>query len=530
MSKLYDVVIVGYGPVSQLFALALGRQGRSVAIVERWKERYPLPRAVSIDHELFRVLSANGLGALMPRFSHTASRYEWFNADWKELLALDTAAEAVSGVPLVHYLHQPTLEESIDSAVAKLDCVDLLCGKEALAIGQDADSAWVDIEDIDTGVAERITGRFVLGCDGANSTVRETIGGGRDDLGFQANWLVVDVLLKDGVTIEKLGIPPSGQFCDPARPTTIVPGGVRDGQVFRRWEFMLLPGTEPEEMEDEEKIWELLAPWANRDQVELVRHKVYNFRSLVANRWRDRRVLIAGDAAHVMPPFLGQGMCSGLRDVWNLAWRFDLVLDGKADARLLDGYQTERSPHVRQFIEMSIFLGKIICIPDEITANERDRAFFAGEHPPFPPYPILTQGLLRRDGQGQPVAGAGELSPHGQIAWQGRTGPMDDLTGQGFLLISREDIAVPDALRGIRLHKLVFADAANGGNAEDIDGRIVSFLDARGWSAMLVRPDFYIYGGAAAGEEASLLSGFASDLAAEGAVLESVGSAHSVTA
>ena len=162
------------------------------------------------------------------------------------------------------------------------------------------------------------------------------------------------------------------------RPTTIVPAGIRGDRTFRRWEFMRLPGESNEDLEREEKVWELLKPWAGPAEVELVRHKVYNFRSLIADRWRDRRLLIAGDAAHVMPPFMGQGMCSGMRDAWNLAWKLGLILDGKSDDRLLDTYQPERQPHVGQITDMSIFLGKIICIPDAEAAAQRDREFLGG--------------------------------------------------------------------------------------------------------------------------------------------------------
>ena len=515
MSKIFDVVIVGYGPVSQLLALALGRQGRTVAIIERWKERYPLPRAVAIDHELYRVLHANGLGTLLPKLSHGGDLYHWYNANWKELLVLDWSEDAVSGGTFTSFVHQPTLEWAIDGAVTTFDNITLLLGKEAEAIRQDDDKAWVDITDVETGAADRIAGRYLVGCDGANSKVRQEIGSEQEDLGFQAHWLVIDVMLKEGVTIESLGIPLAAQYCNPAQPTTIVPGGVSHGRMFRRWEFMILPGVDPASMETEEKVWELLKPWAGPDDVELVRHKIYNFRSLIARDWRDGRVLLAGDAAHVMPPFLGQGMCSGFRDAWNLAWRLGLIFDGEADDSLLDGYQLERSPHVRHLIEMSVYLGKIICIPDEEGAARRDQAFFSGTNAPFPDFPHLTGGLLRHDAQGQ-QPGAGEVSPHSDITWHGETGRMDDLTGPGFLLITRDDIAIPRQLGGLPLHKLVLDDRAAEDHAVMHDDRIGKFLDEMGWSAMVVRPDYYVYGGATPGGEAELLSEFADDLASRG--------------
>lgn len=510
----FDIVIIGYGPVAQTFALALGRQGRRVAVIERWKQRYTLPRAVCIDHELYRVLSANGLGPVLPSVTHGGAKYQWFNAEWKELLVIDWAKESISGGTDVNFVHQPTLEEALDAAVAAQPTVTTYLGWEAAEIGQDADSAWVDMVG-EGGERRRLTGRFVVGCDGANSLVRETIGGGRDDRGFEADWLVIDVCLKDGVTIEQLNIPASGQYCNPEQPTTIVPAGVREGRLFRRWEFMRLPGVTVEEMEREERVWELLSPWATPNEVDLVRHKVYNFRSLIARNWRDRRLLIAGDAAHVMPPFMGQGMCSGMRDAWNLAWKLALILDGKADDRLLDSYQAERMPHLSQLTDMSIFLGKIICIPDPEAAAARDRDFFEGRVPPFPPMPPLGDGLVRHGPDGARATDAGILAPHGHFDWDGRSGRLDDLTGPGFVLVTREAVAVPAALAGLSMTVVPLGDGSNR-TAREHEGKFAAFLDAHGWNAMVVRPDYYVYGGTGAGGVDALLADLAADLAANG--------------
>jgi len=501
----YDVIQIGYGPVSASLALMLGRQGRSVAVCERWTTRYPLPRAVCVDHELYRVLAANGMGDVLPAITHAGPLYQWFNADWKELLVIDWQKPSISGGPEVNFIHQPTLEAALDQMVQSQPGIDLHLGWEAIAVEQDDALAHVTLRHPETGAERCLSARFVVGCDGANSIVREAIGGVREDRGFEADWLVIDVLLKDGVTIEQLGIPDAGQYCNPVRPTTIVPAGVRDGRKFRRWEFMRLPGETVEELERKDYVWELLKPWAGPDEVELVRHKVYNFRSLIAEHWRDRRLLIAGDAAHVMPPFMGQGMCSGLRDTWNLAWKLALVLDDKADDRLLDTYQIERLPHVSQITDMAIFLGKIICIPDHDAAAERDRAFLGGDAPPMPPFPQLVEGLLHRPNGDDLQVGAGLLSPHGLIDIDGHRLRLDVAVdgGSGFVVISRSfdpervlEQSVRDALCvvGTRYLALSTPDAVHA--ASDVEGRLDAFLDAQDWTAMIVRPDFYVYGGA----------------------------------
>lgn len=520
MSKaIYDVIQIGYGPVSEALALMLGRQGRSVAVCERWNERYPLPRAVCIDHELYRVLSANGMGDVLPAVTHSGPKYQWFNADWKELLVIDWASESISGGAEVNFVHQPTLEEALDRAVVAQPTVDLHLGWEAIAIDQDEDLAHVTLRHSNSGETRLLSARYVIGCDGANSIVRHTIGGERDDLGFEADWLVIDVLLKPGVTIEALGIPAAGQYCNPVRPTTIVPAGVRDGGIFRRWEFMRLPGEDIAALETEERVWELLAPWAGPDSVELVRHKVYNFRSLIASRWRDRRLLIAGDAAHVMPPFMGQGMCAGMRDAWNLAWKLGLVLDGKSGDALLDSYQRERCPHVAQVTDISIYLGKIICIPDAVAAAERDRAFLGGTAPPPAPFPHLVDGLIRRGGDGLPAIGAGLLAPHVDIIKDGQAGRLDDIVGGGFLVITRGFTAALSPILQAALDIIGTRHVALNapGGVTETGGRLDAFMAGQGWAAMAVRPDYYVYGGAAtAGDLPALLADMIADLQSYG--------------
>ena len=515
-TTICDVVIVGFGPVGQALALMLGRQGRSVIVVERWPSRYPLPRAVCIDHEIYRVLSANGMGSDLPTISERGPVYKWFNAEWRELLSIDWSADSISGGPEVNFVHQPTLERTLQSAVWDLPSVNVKTGYAVTAIEQDARLAHVSARSEDGSDILGISAQYVVGCDGANSIVRKTIGSAQEDRGFEADWLVVDVLLRPGVTIESLGIPPSAQYCNPERPTTIVPAGVRDGGTYRRWEFMRLPGEDVADMEREERVWELLAPWADSEAVELVRHKVYTFRSLIAQTWRDGRLLLAGDAAHVMPPFMGQGMCSGLRDGWNLAWKLSLLLDGRADPALLETYQVERAPHVGQLIDMSIYLGKTICIPDREVAAERDRMFFEGRQPAMPPFPRLTDGFLARGGDGELVLGAGWLSPHSLVSRGREAGRLDDLLPGGFRVVTQGDnprvLEIADGLAAETAVEVAAFGAAPGA-LHDVGAGVAAFMAEQGWAAMIVRPDFYVYGAAADDQAfADLAATFQADL------------------
>lgn len=507
-SDFFDVAIVGYGPVSEIMALALARQGRSVAIFERWQERYPLPRAVCIDHEIYRVLCALGMRDQLPAVSHAGPQYRWFNADWKELLAIDWSAESISGGPEVNFVHQPTLETLFDEAVRARPNVQVNLGWEAVDVGQTDEYARLMVRHAGSGQGRTVRCQYLIGADGANSIVREAIGGGREDKGFEADWLVVDVLPNEGMTLD---IPAAAQYCNPERPTTIVPAGVRDGRYFRRWEFMRLPHETVADLENEERAWQLLEPWVKRGQAVMVRHKVYTFRSLLANRWRNGRLLIAGDAAHVMPPFMGQGMCAGLRDDWNLAWKLALVLDGRADASLLDTYQTERRPHASDVIDLSMYLGKVICVPDPAKARARDEAFFDGSAPPPPAFPHLTDGILC----GAPDQAAGMLAPHGRVRRGDVEGRFDDVVGTGFVLISRSqqalsglDEAAKQAIRQLNAQTALIVPAgadANPQGWQDLDGKFLPFMEQHGMETMLVRPDFYLFGSAGAGEAPEFL-------------------------
>ena len=497
----YDVVQIGYGPVSEIMALALARQGRSVAVFERWRVRFALPRAVCIDHELYRVLSALGMGKDLPAVSHSGPMYRWFNADWKELLAIDWESESISGGPEVNFVHQPTLEKLFEDVVEACPNVELNLGWEAVEATQTADYAQLIVRDFETGETRTVRCKYLIGADGANSLVRQAIGSTQEDKGFEADWLVIDVLPHEGVTLD---IPPAAQYCNPLRPTTIVPAGVKDGRYFRRWEFMRLPHETAAEIENEDFAWELLAPWVKRDQATIVRHKVYTFRSLLANTWRKGRMLIAGDAAHVMPPFMGQGMCAGLRDDWNLAWKLNLVLDGKAGDELLDTYQPERRPHVSDVIDLSMYLGKVICIADPAKAAERDEAFFSGKAPPPPAFPSLTDGILRRGPDGAVQTPAGLLTPHGRVISGEREGRFDDVVGLGFMLVAKnaaveselgdKQRAFLDALGAKRVLVAVAGAQAGPSAWIDLDSKFIPYMEQHNIEAMLVRPDFYLYG------------------------------------
>ncbi len=499
-SVVADVAIVGYGPTGQLLALLLGRMGHSVTVIDRWPDLYPLPRAVHFDHEIGRILQAAGVIGDVNRVAETIDTYQWRNARREMLLELDWRGIGPGGWPVSNMFSQPELERVLDRHVKAQPTVTVHQGWSATAMTQAPDGVHLEMERGDvcdgqwqpTGERGAVQARWVIGADGANSFVRRTLGIEMHDLGFAFDWLVVDVLPK----VEREWNPKTWQLCDPARPTTVVPGG--PGR--RRWEFMLLPGEQARDMNRAEVAWQLLAPWdITPGNAALERHAVYTFRGQWAKSWRSGRVLLAGDAAHLMPPFAGQGMCSGMRDAMALAWRLDAVLEGRLGPQVLESYGPERSGHVQELIGFSIELGKVICITDPAVAEQRDREMLAARaqpdyRTPPPPQPRLGPGLWR---EGAP--GAGLLGLQAQVAVDGRRGRFDDLLGVRFVLLARDaaTLAGVSAANRAALDRLGAAVVHIGeGGIADVDGGYGAWLDQLGCAAVLARPDFYLQGGA----------------------------------
>lgn len=464
---LYDVAVVGYGPTGATLANLLALRGLRVLVLERDADIYRLPRAIAFDGEVMRVFQTVGIAEQLEPKTVVAPGMRFLNAkgdiliDWRRPLEVGPHAWHAS-----YRFHQPELEELLRSRLARYTNVDVRLRHDLFALDPDSDGVTLRFEDTSSGRLLRARARYVVGCDGARSLVRRLLGTELEDMKSHERWLVVDVILKrDRPDLGDHAI----QYCDPARPATYVRGaGAR-----RRWELMLLPHENSLEMSRTERIWELLSRWVTPDDAVLERPAVYTFHSVVARGWRNGRLLIAGDAAHQTPPFMGQGMCAGIRDASNLAWKLAEVIGGHAPESLLDTYESERSPHVREFIETAVRLGSVIQTLDPEVARKRDIEMAANPTMMTTPQPALGPGAHA----GTPPAGTISMQP---VDADGRR--FDEIAGYEFSLLAMPELA--DAVRQL----------ANGRYAVHVaaDARTRDWMKAQGIRAALIRPDRYI--------------------------------------
>jgi 3-(3-hydroxy-phenyl)propionate hydroxylase len=469
MTPDFDVIVVGYGPTSAILANLLGAKGWKVGVFERSQTVYELPRAVHFDAEVMRIFQRIGLAEEIVTLTETVRGMDLQNARG-DLLARYTSPRSTGkqGWHEGYMFHQPALERALREGVGRFANVDVQLGTEieSIRIAESSDAGSVQ----GTGPSGPMsaTARFVIGCCGARSITGQAIQTEVHDFGADRAWIVVDIrLLRDP------GLPDvTVQYCDPARPCTYVPAA---GQL-KRFELMLLAGELASDMLAPERIGELLSRWLQPADYEVVRAAVYTFHATVAGKWRKGPLLVCGDAAHQMPPFLGQGLGSGARDAANLAWKLDLVLRGIASESLLDTYQAERSPHVEAFIESDLWLSNIIQTTDPQVAQHRDQQMSAtaGSSALVPPDPPLGPGLCDgSEGSGrpfiQPMLASGHLH--------------DDILGDGFALLG----AVQPSNWAQRV-----LDALGTHRVSQPANEIADWLREHGATAVVVRPDRYV--------------------------------------
>ncbi|MFT4115245.1 bifunctional 3-(3-hydroxy-phenyl)propionate/3-hydroxycinnamic acid hydroxylase [Bradyrhizobium sp.] len=493
----FDAVISGCGPTGGALANLLAAQGLSVCVVERFPEVYPTPRAIVLDWEAMRALQYCGVAHALFPSTRPHPGTDFLGVDGEIIKLFDPAPPPYAlGWPSTSTFVQPELEKMLRRALSLRANVTMKLGCTVADFSEETEGVTVTIADNATGAREAVTSTTLIGCDGANSEIRKRLGFGLEDYRFDEWWIVVDAWQLCDTDLPRK----TTQYCWPSRPATYVVG---PGNL-RRWEIKLLPHESPADFEDPARLREVMAKYVDIRCFDIWRSATYRFAARVGDRWASRRVFLAGDAVHQMPPFLGQGLCAGLRDAFNLAWKLVFAQrHGWSDA-LLATYETERKPHVATVIQHAKEFGLIIGEMDEARAIERDRTLRAElregrmttTRQAF--IPNLAHGILGDT----PLSGSLMVQP--EIVGKGRTRLMDDLCPMAFLYVTTDSAAQawmePHAESWRRLggHRIVI-----GSSAEPTVEGVLAMTEAGDtfakWAAagsteaVIVRPDRYVY-------------------------------------
>lgn len=498
----YDVVIAGFGPTGAMAANMLGQHQINTLIVDPQSEIYDIPRGVHFDGETMRIFQSLGLADTILAQCAVNDTLNFVNRHGASLMRADLKNLPLSaGWPADIFFRQPLVEQHLRENLKKFDSVTQDLGWAVNALVQHEDHVELTLRHVKSGDTKTVTTAYLVGADGADSAVRELAGIALHDLQCDEPWLVVDWELEPGVAFNR----DVYQFCDPARPGTLVPCA---GQHIR-WEFMMNPDDDRATMEHEDTVRAMMAPYVGHlspdisaRQGKILRSKVYQFHALLAERMADGRVFLMGDAAHQMPPFLGQGMCAGMRDAENLSWKLAGVLQKHYAPSILSSYHSERYAHVRAVIKQAVQIGEIIQTRNPVKAFLRDTFLRLGKIIPkllsgiqFGQTWQLGAGLLSDDKM------AGRQIPQPLI----RQNPQQDMSQKldtylpdGFCLLTLSPAYLPElqnigaAVTRIECPVIALGDGSDDGLIE-ADTELSDMGKQLNIAAVLVRPDRQIY-------------------------------------
>ena len=347
--KIFDIGIIGYGPIGATLSGLLSSLGLSVVVIEKNKGVSPTARAINTDSEQLRTFNFLNIATEVIANSRQLKKVHFTDSEFNPYSTIDIPEKDKLGWPPTLLFYQPELETIIRSNNLNYKNLKILENAEAVNI-QNTNPVQIDIRN--NRKDSTVYCKYLVGCDGANSFVRKYIKAKLIDFGFDQDWIVIDAHTTKQIDISK---DEAKQICDPNRLKTYVPGR----RNHKRFEFKLLKGETKKDFSNK-KIWELLSPWINKNNSKIERAVVYKFHACIADKWRDKNIFIAGDAAHQMPPFLGAGMGTGIRDAFNLAWKIYLIIKGMAEENLLETYQQEREPHANWTIQQAKLIGEMM--------------------------------------------------------------------------------------------------------------------------------------------------------------------------
>lgn len=493
----YDVAIVGYGPVGATAANLLGQMGLRVVVIERDPDIYFRARAISTDEEVLRIWQQVGLADKLNADMQPGAGANFVDAGGETIIRLQPVDRG-NGHPPQQFIYQPAVDKTLREGVDRFPNVSILLEHECLRLVQRADSVELMLADLTRDEFKRISATYVIACDGGSSSVRGQLGIGFSGRTFSERWIVIDTK----VTKEWPGHDRLRFHCNPARPTVDCPTPLG----HHRWEFPVRDEEDEKDLLTEEAIWKVLSDQGiSTDNVEIIGFACYSHHVRFADRWRSGRIFLAGDAAHAMPPWIGQGMCAGVRDAANLCWKLNSVLTGSLPESVLDSYQAERMPHVREVTNRAVKVGKVIVDRNPIRAAVRQRAFrTAGRIPGFDtwmrnnrwlPHAHYRSGLLAHNG----IPAAGWLIPQPWVIDEkGSTVRFDDVVGGRWAVLHTGPEASCQAWRsaGVPVIKVVPPGSTPGSDRiVDRDGTLIRWLADKKASAVALRPDGFVYAG-----------------------------------
>ncbi len=499
----YDVAVIGFGPTGATAANLLGRYGLQVLVLERDLDVYPRQRAIAADEDALRVWQSLGLLPELLAGMETDIKVH-FRHGRRVFLSFDAKADKGNGVPGTVFFHQPSLEATLRRGVTRYPHVHLRTGAELVGLEQGVDGVTLDVRTPD-GAVGQARARYVLAADGGSSPVRKMLGiplGGRQ---IDEQWF--DIQVKARYDREP-GSPLDFTFiADPSRPGVDCPcpGG------YHRYEFQIMPGEDVAEIATEAGMRRVLAErGVDLDDLEVYRHWAYTFHVRQAAAWQQGRVLLAGDAAHIMPPFAGQGVSSGVRDAANLCWKLAAVLRGDAPEDLLGTYEPERRPNVLRHTAVSLRIGGIVMSRRRSVVVLRDalgllvmRTPGLGDvvrrHPLKPAWLLGRSGALTPSRRGRGPAGRLVKQP-ALVDRNGARVPLDVLLGDGWAWVGVAGRDVPEAVRALDVAVVRVAPQGSDwsglpdGVWADLDGLLHRQLRRYRAHGFLVRPDRFVYG------------------------------------
>lgn len=497
-----QVAIIGYGPVGATAANLLGKLGIETVVIERDADLYSRARAIATDEEVIRIWQGIGLADRLKADMLSDCPIDFVGLDGRSFLSY-TPKSRGHGHPTQLFIHQPALEQTLRDGVGRYDGVRVLLEHEAMALAQDDDGVTISVRRAVDGAAGTVRAQYVIAADGGSSPTRRRLGVGFEGRTYEDRWVVIDTkVLREWPEANRLRF-----HCNPERPAVDCPTPLG----HHRWEFPVLPSDDEEKLITHQAVSDLISHQGiDPDNVEILRAVIYSHHVRFAEQWRRGRVFLAGDAAHVMPPWVGEGMASGVRDAANLSWKLAAVVQGTLPDAVLDSYETERKPHVRKLTRAAVAGGRLITERHRVSAALRDPALRT-----FARLPKV--GRFISDGHWFPAArhrrgllGSTPRRREDAVGWQipqptvldarGRSTALDDALPDGWSVLARGRDARGNGIdewarSGVPVLPLLRQGSApRPGALVDADGSLDEWLNDHGGAAVVaLRPDRYVY-------------------------------------